>query len=190
MASIYDVDPTELIEKAAEELKKNDSIKPPVWAEFVKTGVHRERAPSNKDWWYIRVAAVLRTVYRYNCPIGVSKLRVKYGGKRRRGYRPPHFYKGSGNIIRKVLQQLEKAGFLKKEEKSQHKGRVITPQGRAFLDKIATQIQKGSKIKKEVVAEPKQEQKVNEPKPAPEVKPEQKPEHKKEPKQEIKDQPK
>lgn len=152
MASVYDVEPNDLIEKAAEELKKNDNIKAPSWAAFVKTGVHRERAPLRLDWWYTRAAAVLRTLYKES-PIGVSKLRVKYGGKKRRGYRPPHFYKGSGNIIRKILQQLEKAGFAKKAEKSEHKGRAITSEGKSFLDKIATQLYKGSVVKKEAPQE-------------------------------------
>lgn len=176
MASIYDVDANELIEKAAEELKKNDNIKAPEWAGFVKTGMHRERPPVRKDWWYVRVASVLRTVYRYG-PIGVSKLRVKYGGRKRRGYRPPHFYPGSGNILRKVLQQLEKAGLLKKEEKSLNKGRRLTPAGKSFLDKIATQIYKGS-VKKAAAEKPAEEPKkeVHNPKESkPEVKHEAKP---------------
>ena len=162
MASIYDVNGTELIEKAAEELKKNENIKPPEWAGFVKTGMHRERVPANKDWWYMRTAAVLRTIYRYG-PIGVSKLRVKYGGRKRRGHKREHFYPGSGSIIRKVLQQLEKAGYLKKEEKMQHRGRVITPSGISFLDKLATEIYKVSAPKKkEVPKEVKPETKAKE----------------------------
>ena len=107
---IHDVYPNDLIEKAAEELKKVEAVKPPVWVTFVKTGVHRERAPLDKDWWYMRAAAVLRSVALLG-PIGVSKLRTKYGGKKRRGHQPPIFRRGSGSIIRKVLQQLDKAGF-------------------------------------------------------------------------------
>jgi small subunit ribosomal protein S19e len=177
MASVYDVDPSELINKAAEELKKNENIKQPSWAGFVKTGVHRERAPLRLDWWYVRVAAVLRTLYT-SSPIGVSKLRIKYGGRKRRGYRPPHFYKGSGNILRKVLQQLEKAGFAKKEEKAEHRGRVITKEGKSFLDKLATQIYKLSpkepiiiEKKEEPKAEIKKEAQPQAPKPAKEKKP-------------------
>lgn len=136
---MYDVDPQELIAKAAEELKKFPEIEPPEWAPFVKTGMHKERPPSNIDWWYLRTASVLRTVYRLG-PVGVSKLRDKYGGKKNRGVKKEHFYKGSGNILRKVLQQLEKAGFVKFVEKGVHKGRTITPKGESFLDKIATQI--------------------------------------------------
>lgn len=149
MAKIYDVDTNLLIEKAAEELKKVDGITPPEWANYVKTGVHKQRTPVNKGWWYIRAAAVLRSVYKLG-PIGVSKLRTKYGGKKNRGVKPEEFRKGSGNIIRKILRQLEKAGFVIYKKDGIHKGRIITPKGKSFLDKIAVQISKTTK--KEVVA--------------------------------------
>ena len=137
---MYDADPQELISKAAEGLKKVPEIKAPAWATFVKTGMHKERPPVSHDWWYMRAASVLRTVYRLG-PVGVSKLRDKYGGKKNRGVKKDHFFKGSGNILRKALQQLEKAGLVKSVEKGIHKGRIITPKGRSFLDKIASQIQ-------------------------------------------------
>jgi len=140
MTSMYDADAQELVSKAAEELKKISEIKPPAWAAFVKTGTHKERPPTSSDWWYIRTASILRAVYRLG-PVGVSKLRSKYGGKKNRGVKKEHFYKGSGNILRKSLQQLERAGFVKFAEKGVHKGRIITPRGRSFLDKMATQIQ-------------------------------------------------
>ena len=135
---MYDADAQELIEKAAEELKKIPEIKPPEWATFAKTGMHKQRPPAKTDWWYLRTASVLRTVYRLG-PVGVSKLRTKYGGKKNRGVKKEHFFKGSGNILRKTLQQLEKAGFVKFTEKGVHKGRIITPKGKSFLDKIASQ---------------------------------------------------
>jgi len=141
MATIYDVDATELIERAAQELKTVSDIKAPVWAVFVKTGVSRERVPSRKDWWYVRAAAVLRSIYKLG-PIGVSKLRTKYGGRRNVGHKPDRVYRGSGNIIRKVLQQLEKAGFIAKAQKGVHKGRVITAKGKSFLDKVASSMYK------------------------------------------------
>ena len=150
MATMYDVEAQELISRAAEELKKIPEIKPPEWAPFVKTGMHKERPPVNHDWWYLRAASVLRTVYRLG-PVGVSKLRIKYGGKKNRGVKKEHFFRGSGNILRKSLQQLEKAGLIKFVEKGVHKGRVMTPKGKSFLDKIATQMQ-GLKPKQEVKA--------------------------------------
>ena len=155
MPTMYDVDAQELIEKTAEELKKIPEIKAPSWAGFAKTGAHKERPPVDSDWWYIRTASVLRTVYRLG-PVGVSKLRTKYGGKKNRGHKKEHFFEGSGNILRKSLQQLEKAGFVKFAEKGVHKGRVITPKGRSFLDRMAAQIY-SIKPKKESVVEEKAE---------------------------------
>jgi len=135
MATIYDVDPNKLIAKAAEELAKSEHVKAPVWAQFVKTGTHKQRLPAQKNWWHIRAASVLRTIY-LNGPIGVSKLRTRYGGNKRRGYKPAEFRKASGKIIRLILQQLDKEGLTKYAEKGVHKGRVITPKGKSFLDKM------------------------------------------------------
>jgi small subunit ribosomal protein S19e len=143
MTTIYDVDTNELIILASKKLKQEKLVAPPVWSTFVKTGVHKERPPVDSDWWYIRAAAVLRTVYRQG-PVGVSKLRTKFGGRQNTGYKPEHHYKGSGNIARKILQQLEKSGLVKNEQKGQHKGRIITPKGKSFLDKIATEMSKAS----------------------------------------------
>jgi len=189
MATIYDVDQQELIEKAAEELKKNENIQPPEWAGYVKTGVHKERSPASEDWWYMRSASVLRIIYKQG-PVGVAKLRVRYGGKQRRGHKPARFARGSGSIIRKVLQQLEKAGYLKKEDKAAHKGRIISPQGKSFLDKVASSIyKKVGKPKVEVKEVAKPEVKKEAPKV--EAKPEPKKEVKAEaPKPEVKEAPK
>ena len=130
---IRKVEPNELIEKVAGELKKVKEIVPPEWAKFVKTGVHKERPPEQEDWWYIRAASVLRKIYLYG-PVGVSRLRTAYGGKKNRGSKPERFKKGSGNIIRKILQQLEKAGLVKTLDR---KGRVVTEKGKKFIEKIA-----------------------------------------------------
>lgn len=162
MATIYDVDATELIEQAAEELKKIAEIKPPMWASYVKTGRHKQRPPAKQGWWYLRAASVLRKIYRLG-PIGVSKLRSHYGGNPSRGVSPEHSYKGSGNIIRKVLQQLEQAGFLKKDAKKFHKGRVVTPKGKSFLDKIATKLAKGKPVQKTEAAKAESKEKKEQP---------------------------
>ncbi len=138
---IHDVDATLLVHRVAEELKKDAVVKPPVWAPFVKTGVSRERAPVQKDWWFVRSAAVLRKLFVLG-PVGTSKLRNKFGGRKNEGYAPEHVYPGSGSIIRKILQQLEKAGLAKQVQKGVHKGRIITPKGQQLLEGMASQIMK------------------------------------------------
>ena len=143
--TLYDVPTNELIIKVAEELKKMSDITPPSWADFVKTGMHKERPPIQSDWWHIRAAAVLRTL-QLKGPIGVSKLRVKYGGKKNRGMQPEKFFKASGNILRKILQQLEKAGLAKKAEQGVHKGRIITEKGASLIGKAANALMTEKKI--------------------------------------------
>ena len=165
MTSIYDCDPSELVEKTAEEMKKLSNIKAPPWAMLVKTGMHKERPPVRNDWWYARAASILKKIYALG-PIGVSKLRTKYGGKKNRGYKPERFYRGSGSIVRKIIQQLEKEGFVKTDLKSQHKGRLITAKGKKFLDDVASkiasvkpQIKESKKEEKTKAAKEQKEQK-------------------------------
>ena len=135
MARIYSVPVNEFIEKLAIELKNVKEIKAPEWAKFCKTGMSKERPPARDDWWHIRAASILRTVFRLG-PIGTNKLRVKYGGRKNRGMKPEHHFPGSGSIIRKILQQLEAAKLIKQVEKDKRKGKVLTDKGKEILNKI------------------------------------------------------
>lgn len=161
MKSIFEANPSEIIIKSSEELKKIDQIKPPKWSMYVKTGVHRERPPVDSDWWYVRCAAVLKSVQKLG-PIGVSKLRTKYGGRKNRGVAADKSYKGSGKIVRLALQQLESAGFVKQDQKGMHKGRIITPKGISFLQNISSKLVVPQK--KEEKSIPKKEDKISKPK--------------------------
>ncbi len=137
MATVYDVPADMLIRHVAEKLKEMEEFKPPEWAGFVKTGVHKERSPEQKEWWYVRVAAIFRKVYT-DGPVGIERLRTAYGGRERRGAKRPRFRKGSGSIISEALQQLEKAGFVTKTSE----GRMVTSAGRSFLDRMASELHK------------------------------------------------
>lgn len=141
MGNLFDVPVNGFILKLAEELKKVEEIKPLPWAEYCKTGMHKERPPVQDDWWYVRAASILRAI-KIKGPIGTQKLRIKYGGRKNRGYRPEHFFKGSGSIIRKILQQLEKAGFVKQEAKEAHKGRIVSEKGNKIINQVAIAMMK------------------------------------------------
>jgi len=136
MVSVKEANTQQLVMKAAEHLEKMPEFAPPAWAAFVKTGVHKQRPPTQDNWWFIRSASILRKVY-LSQRIGVSKLRKVYGGRKNRGHKPEHKKRASGSIIREILQQHEKAGFLKMEK---GKGRSITPKGQKFLDSIAKSV--------------------------------------------------
>lgn len=157
----HDVDATLLIQRVAEELKKDANIKPAQWAPFVKTGMSRERAPVQKDWWHVRAASILRKIFMLG-PIGTHKLQTLYGGRKNEGMAPEHFYPGAGNNIRKILQQLEKAGLAKQTAKGVHKGRIVTPKGHAMLENTASAIMKEQGVV--LPSKPKEVPKAEEPK--------------------------
>jgi len=138
MVSAREVESGKLVTQLKEKLKSVEEIKPPAWSHFVKSGIHRERPPQQPDFWYVRTASVLRRIY-FDGPIGVSKLRTYFGGRRRRGYKPAKSRRSGGSILRKILQQLESAGLVMKEKK----GRKITAKGQKFVDSVATEVKKG-----------------------------------------------
>ena len=137
MVTVYDVEAGKLIDAVAEKLKK--SIKKPEFVDYVKTGAHKERPPEQPDFFYKRAASILRKSYILGA-LGVSKLRKMYGGRKNRGVKPEHKAKAGGKIIRVALQELEKAGLMKKAENG---GRIITPEGVKLLDNTAKEVLNG-----------------------------------------------
>lgn len=135
--------PQEVIEKTKKELKSKKEMKPPEWSLFVKTGAGRERPPEQEDWWYSRAASIMRKLY-LNEPIGTNRLKSHYGNRKNRGVKPEKTYKGSGKIIRTILQQLQQTGFVEKR----NDGRVLTRKGRSFLDKLISKKAPGKTEKK------------------------------------------
>lgn len=121
--------------KLVEEIKKLEAVSAPEWAPFVKTGAHKERPPVDKDWWYVRSASILKKINKFG-PIGTNRLAKQYGGRKNRGFRPEIKYDGSRNIIRKSLQQLEKAGLVQ-QVSSPKAGKVLTKAGKELLNKVS-----------------------------------------------------
>ena len=115
MVNVYDVPAQQLIVRVAEKLKDDGKIRSPEWSNYVKTGVHKEKAPTQNDWWYFRVAALLRKVY-VKGPIGVSRLSAEFGGKVDRGSKPYRARQGGRAITRTALKQLEEIGLVANEK--------------------------------------------------------------------------
>lgn len=134
--SVREVPPSLLIKRLGEELRNLRELQPPEWSRYVKTGAHKERPPEQPTWWHVRAASVLRRIY-LDGPIGVSRLRTHYGGRRKRGSAPEHFRKAGGKILRAILQQLEQAELVTKTERG---GRRITAKGASLLDRLADRI--------------------------------------------------
>ena len=146
MTTFYDV-PAELLNPAlADKLSGMEGISRPQWADYVKTGVHRERPPTQENWWELRCAALLRKVGREG-PIGVNALAQAYGGRKDNGSNPNTPAMGSRHIIRTALQQLSDAGLISMKEtktvqsvdgdQKLYSGRILTASGQKLLDEVA-----------------------------------------------------
>lgn len=157
---IQTVDQQKLVLAIANELK--GVIEMPQWANFVKTGAHRETMPRNADWWYIRAASILRYCH-LKGPVGVSKLRTRYGGRKNRGMRPDKFALASGKVIRVILQQLEKAQLLKQDKVGNYKGRITSPTGAALIAKASKVVNQATPSLQPKAVKPQVEKVVEEP---------------------------
>ncbi len=138
---VYEISAQEYNLKLAEALKKIPEFKEPEWVQFVKSGTAKERPIDDPDFWYKRSASILRQIYKKGI-VGVNRLRTKYGSKKNRGMRPERFKRGSGKIIRVILQQSDAAGFTEiakiiKGVRSKKPGRQLTQRGKKFLEEMA-----------------------------------------------------
>jgi len=104
--TVRDIKPQDFIVAYAAHLKTKDNFEVPKWADIVKTGIGKELAPYDPDWYYTRAAAVLRQIY-LKQGIGVGALRRIYGGSKRRGVERSTTVLGAGGCIRHVLIQFE-----------------------------------------------------------------------------------
>lgn len=139
MTTFHDVPADLLIADLAQRLADNDSINAPEWADFVKTGTHREKPPEQSDWWYVRCAAVLRKVA-LKGPIGTNHMSQQFGGPKNRGVKPNRAVSGSRKVARTALQQLAAAGFIADSFNTAGTvtlGKIISPNGQSLLDESA-----------------------------------------------------
>lgn len=136
----FQLPPQELNEKLAQALKTIPEFKQPEWSQYVKTSSGKERTPDDPDFWYKRAASIIKEINKRGI-VGTNRLRVKYGCKKNRGYKPERFRKASGKIIRTILQQTDAAGFTSIAEdikgvRSKKPGRQMTVKGKEFLENI------------------------------------------------------
>jgi small subunit ribosomal protein S19e len=135
MSKVYEIPSAEYNKKLAAALKQKPEFKMPEWAFFVKTGVNKSRPPEETEWWYNRAASILRQIYTQGI-VGVNRLRTKYGSRKNRGMKPEAFAKAGGKVIRTILQQGEKAGFLEQVKEGKRYGRRLTKSGKDFLEGV------------------------------------------------------
>lgn len=136
MVDVKEVPADLLINKVASGFKEQN-IAIPEWTKYLKDGIGREKSWTQDDWYYTRLASVLRKIY-LNVNIGISRLSQEYGSRQDRGTKRYHPVSGSRFIIRNILQTLESMGYVKKDKT----GRILTPAGQSLLDKASKEVMK------------------------------------------------
>lgn len=115
-------------------LKESGDFEQPSWLVFVKSGAGKMRPIEDPDFWHKRAASILRQLY-IRGVVGVGRLRTRYGHRKNRGMQPAIHYKGSGKIIRLLVQQAEEAGLVEKV-KGRRAGRQLTLKGKQLLESV------------------------------------------------------
>lgn len=116
-------------------LESNKVVPAPKWADLCKTGCLKQMPPNFSNWWYTRAAAIARQVYLHPAT-SVTELKNRFGSKKHYGTAPSHFCQASGKVVRAILQQLEKAGWVEQADS----GRKISKKGQKQLDLIAREV--------------------------------------------------
>eukprot|EP00178_Gracilaria_changii_P004515 TRINITY_DN1730_c1_g1_i1.p2 TRINITY_DN1730_c1_g1~~TRINITY_DN1730_c1_g1_i1.p2 ORF type:complete len:162 (+),score=31.57 TRINITY_DN1730_c1_g1_i1:15-500(+) len=142
--TVKDVPAHDFIVAYAQHLKKNNTISVPDNLEYWKTGVAKELAPYNPDWWYIRAASLARRIY-LRPGIGVTRLSHIYGGIQNNGSAREHHRRGARKNLRAILIALEEANIVTRVapedgEDAKLLPRQISSQGQKSLNEIAKQV--------------------------------------------------
>jgi small subunit ribosomal protein S19e len=92
-----------------------------------KSGACSERLPTEPNWFMIRAVSLLKVLW--SNPIGIKKLQKRYGKMRSRGSAPSKKYSASGFLLRHLIQELERVGYLG----NTFKGRYTTQKAKDML---------------------------------------------------------
>lgn len=131
--TVRDVDAAKFVKAYSAHLKRGGKLAVPSWVDLVKTSTHKELAPYDHDWFFVRCSAIARHLY-VRPGAGVNALACVFGSRKNNGCRPSRHHDASTSIIRKALQALEKLNLVEKDGKG---GRQISSAGRRDLDRVA-----------------------------------------------------
>lgn len=118
MIELFTVKPDEFNQVLADHLKNTSKVNPPKNVDLIKTCHGKQRAPCERDWYYKRAASIVRKMLlamHADKNVGVRKLSSKYGCSKNRGSQPSKHVDGSRGLIRRIMQDLEKADWIVKE---------------------------------------------------------------------------
>ncbi|KAL0229959.1 hypothetical protein PCE1_003523 [Barthelona sp. PCE] len=137
MPGLKQVTADQFIQACGLHLKNANILELPTEITYIKSAPGRELGPQDPDWFFKRAAAILRRVY-IQPGIGLGGFAKYFGAKARNGHARNHGALAARGVIRRIIQNFEKAGLIEQSTK----GRVLSSEGRRVCDTVATNILK------------------------------------------------
>lgn len=135
MEQVYRTPAVPLLNAIVDVLKTNESITLPQNYDLIKTGFGRQYSPDSPDWFYTRMAAIVRQAM---CKgrVSLKGLAFRYGNRKNRGVRPSCFAKASNFVNGSAIAELEKIGWINFADKDN----ILTESAKEVLGDIIEKI--------------------------------------------------
>lgn len=137
MEGVYRVKADPLIDGIRENLQNNQSITLPKDYVFIKTSHGKEFSPEDSNWFYIRMASIVRYAM-CKGTVSLKGLCRKYSCRKNAGVRPSRYAKGSEFVIESAIEELKKIGWFSFDNKKD----ILTPKAKEILSEIMEKINK------------------------------------------------
>ncbi|ADM12650.1 40S ribosomal protein S19 [Encephalitozoon intestinalis ATCC 50506] len=134
MEEIYDVRPEKFNEALKSYLKSTNKVVPIKDHDIMKTGEGREQAPIDEDWYFTRMASIVRQIS-IRGTVTPEYLANKYGSSKNRGCRPSKYVGAYPEIGISVLENLKNMGWI-----NDHPQDMLTEKGKTVVKEIIEKV--------------------------------------------------
>lgn len=135
MEQAYRIKAAPLIEAIKETLKNNGNITLPKDSDLIKTSHGKQYTPEDSNWFYTRMAAIVRTAM-CKGTVSLKSLERKYSCRKNAGVRPSRYAKGSNFVIESAIEQLIKIQWFNFANKKD----ILTSSAKETLSEIMEKI--------------------------------------------------
>lgn len=135
MEQAYRVKAAPLIEAIKETLKSKNDIKLPENYDLIKTSHGKQYSPEDPNWFYVRMASIVRTVM-CKGSVSLKTLARKHSCRKNGGVRPSRYAKASDFVNASAVEQLIKIGWFNFQSKND----ILTSNAKEVLGEIIEKI--------------------------------------------------
>lgn len=132
---IYKVKPRDFIDALSDYLISSNKVKLPENYDILKTGYGREHAPEDRNWYYIRLASIVRKII-LKGRVSHGKLAADYGNRKDRGVRPSKKTGAGKYLIDTALKNLESMGWINWSQGND----ILTSSAKEILSEIIEKV--------------------------------------------------